>query len=107
MSVLGVIVRARPSSRDAVRAALAQVPGVDIALESPDGRLILIIEDSGTSSAAAAMAEVAAHPLVINTSLVYEYSGTEADRVDDGLDGYMAWRTSLKDARGARSNEPI
>lgn len=107
MSVLGVIVRARPSSTDAVRAALEQLPGVDIALEAPDGRLILVIEDSGTCPAAAALAEVAAHPLVINTSLVYEYSGTDADRVDDGLDGYMAWRSGLNDLRRARSNEPL
>jgi nitrate reductase NapAB chaperone NapD len=103
MSVLGVIARARAQHVDAVRVAITQIVGVDVALQSPDGRLILIIEDSAQSSAAAAMAEVAAHPLVLNTSLVYEYSGDGA--ADDGLDGYMAWRTSLK--ASSRRAEPV
>lgn len=92
MTVLGIIARGRPSDIEAVSAALAQIAGVDVALRAPDGRLILVIEDSETLTAAAAMAQVAVHPLVLNTSLVYEHTG--ASGADDGLDGYTAWRMS-------------
>lgn len=100
MSVLGVIARTRAEHVGTVRAALEQIAGVDVALQAPDGRLILVIEDCAPNTAAAAMAQVALHPLVLNTSLVYEYSGESG--ADDGLDGYTAWRMSTQDlARGA------
>jgi nitrate reductase NapAB chaperone NapD len=102
MNVLGVIARARASDVDTVAAGLAALAGVDVALRSPDGRLILVIEDSAASTAAAAMAQVALHPLVLNTSLVYEYTGAGAP--DDGLDGYNAWRKSTHEL--ARSAPP-
>lgn len=100
MSVLGVIARVRAEHSGTVRAALAQIAGVDVALQAPDGRLILVIEDSAPNTAAAAMAQVALHPLVLNTSLVYEC--TDETAADDGLDGYSAWRMSTQElARGA------
>jgi nitrate reductase NapAB chaperone NapD len=90
MSILGVIVRARPSETAAVRDWLAQLDGVDLALDPRDGRFILVIEDGAHRTAAATMSAIALHPGVVNTSLVFEYSGFDACAVPD----FSAWRSS-------------
>lgn len=102
MSILGLIVRTRPEDLDSVEQALRALPGTDVAERSgpADGRLVVIVEDSAERAAAAVMAEIALWPRVLNTSLVYEYSGPDAPAPGDGVQGYADWRSSL--AEGAR-----
>ena len=105
MSILGAVVRARPSDVGVVVARLATLPGVDVAINPGDGRLVLVLEDAevdGTlQGAGATLAAIAAFPEVLNTSLVYEYSGDEpADAVTD----YRAWRGSLGRKRDTESD---
>lgn len=88
MSVLGVIVRPRPGTGHLLRATLESFSGVAVSLEAPDGRLVLIIEDSGHETAAATLAAIAGDPLVVHTSLVYEHS------LDDPTG---AWRNPRRD----------
>lgn len=103
MSILGAIVRVRPPLQALVKPRLAACPGVDVALDPGDGRLILVIEDAraddGTPHAAAAtLAAIASWPEMLSTSLVYEYSGPDAPPPEGaGVDDYRAWRGSLKD----------
>lgn len=102
MSILGVIVRTRTEDLDAVEQALRDLPGTDVARRSDpaDGRLVLVIEDSAERAAAAVMAEIATWPLVLNTSLVYEYSGPEAPAAGAEVQGYADWRSSLAGSGG-------
>ena len=95
MSILGVILRSRVGDVAAVSRRLAQMPGVDIAINPGDGRLILVIEDTPGRPAATSLAEFALWPLVLNTSLVYEYSGPDLPDQEAGVTGYAAWRESL------------
>lgn len=102
MSILGAVVRVRPQRLAEVRPRLAALPGTDVSLDPGDGRLVLVIEDTlvGATphSAAATLASIALWPDVLNTSLVYEYSGPDAPSCGDaGVDDYRAWRGSLKD----------
>ena len=80
MSILGVVVRTHPANVGEIEQALRLLPGVDLAerADAADGRLVLVIEDSAERAAAAVMAEIALWPKVLNTSLVYEYSGPDA-----------------------------
>jgi periplasmic nitrate reductase NapD len=103
VSILGAVVRIKPEHLDAVAPRLAALPGVDLALNPGDGRLVAIIEDAQTAdglwhAAASTLAAIALWPEVLNTSLVYEYSGPDAPAPEstDALD-YRAWRGSLKD----------
>ncbi len=100
MSVLGVIVRCRMADLATVEQALRRLPGVDIA-ERPageaDGRFVVVIEDTPERAAAASMAEVALWPQVLNTSLVYEYSGPDAPAQTTPVEQYTDWRSSLAD----------
>lgn len=99
MSILGVIVRARPEDRAAVSARLAALPGVDVAVDPGDGRFVLVMECTVGQPAAATLAAIAQWPQVLNTSLVYEF--TEPGDGDDALgpEGYSAWRSSLRKAQ--------
>lgn len=96
MSILGVIVRSHPDDVGAIELRLRTLPGVDVAetAAAADGRLVVVIEDSATTSAAATLGAVALWPEVLNTSLVYEYSGPDSPAPDD-VDAYTDWRRSL------------
>ncbi|MEK8049260.1 chaperone NapD [Ideonella sp. DXS22W] len=102
MSILGVIVRTRPEDLAATEQALRALPGTDIAAPAgeADGRLVVVIEDTPARTAAAVMAEIALWPRVLNTSLVYEYSGPDVPHTAVELTGYTDWRNSLADGRG-------
>ena len=103
MSILGVVVRARTCDLAAVETALRQLPGLDVAEREPgssspdDGRLVVVIEDTPGRAAAAVMAEIALWPQVLNTSLVYEYSGPDAPSTSTPVEAYTDWRSSLSD----------
>ncbi len=77
MTILGAIVRTAPEHVAELADQLARQPGVDVALNPGDGRLILVIEDSAERSAAATLAAIALLDHVVNTSLVYEHSGSD------------------------------
>lgn len=105
MSILGAVVRVRPQHLPAVTPRIATLPGTDLALDPGDGRLVLVLEDvvaeGTTHSAAATLAAIALWPEVLNTSLVYEYSGPDAPPPGDAaVDDYRAWRGSLQDWAG-------
>lgn len=109
MSILGVIVRTRPADLPATRQALAQLPGVELA-ERPegadDGRLVIVIEDRADRAAAATMAEIALWPQVLNTSLVYEYSGADAPSTATPVEQYTDWRSSIAAMASKPGNDP-
>jgi nitrate reductase NapD len=100
MSILGTVVRVRPEHLAEVVGDLSRQEGMDIALNPGDGRLVVIIENTATTTAAQAMAAMALMPLVLNTSLVYEYSGPDLEELSPPLQEvqqFQSWRASLSD----------
>ena len=104
MSILGVIVRSFPDALVGIEARLRELPGVDLAEHAAvaDGRLVIVIEDSTHSHAAATLGTIAAWPEVLNTSLVYEYSGPDSPPPGD-VEGFHDWRRSLIPEASERS----
>lgn len=106
MSILGVIVRTRLCDRAGVAQALQQLPGLELAESlhaSSDGRLVVVIEDTPGCSAAASMAGIALWPRVLNTSLVYEYSGPDAPAPTSAIEHRLDWRCNLADMAQAQA----
>lgn len=110
MSILGAVVRVRPADLAVTAAELAAFPGTEVALDPGDGRLVLVIEDAERDgqlhAAAATLASIALLPQVLNTSLVYEYSGPDAP-APAGVHDYRAWRGSLHDLRDQFRSAPV
>ncbi|MBN8505836.1 MAG: chaperone NapD [Burkholderiales bacterium] len=78
MSILGVVLRVRPEAVAVLAHSLALESGVEVTQNPGDGRLVLVIEDAEACSAAARLGQLALHPDVLASSLVYEYSGEDS-----------------------------
>ena len=79
MNVIGVLVWAVPGTVEAVSAALAALPGVEIHAATDDGRLVVTaIDEAGrfASDGLMAMNQIAG---VITTSLVYHACEPDED----------------------------
>ena len=103
MSILGAVIRVRPEQLAGLVARLHLMPGVDVALNPGDGRLVLVIEDidvdHAVQEAAATLEQIAQWRSVLNTSLVYEYSGPDVPATAPGVGAYRDWRGSLAPER--------
>jgi nitrate reductase NapAB chaperone NapD len=100
MSILGVVLRVRPEAIGTLREQLTDQPGLDVALDPGDGRMVLVLEDLPDASppvvAADWLGRIAGWPDVLGTSLVYEYSGPDSPAPAGSEDmDYRAWRQSL------------
>jgi nitrate reductase NapD len=102
VSILGAIVRVHPRDRPDVARRLREMPGVELALDPGDGRLVLVIEDIEIDrvihEAATALQHIAHWPAVLSTSLVYEYSGPDIAAAPVAVEDYSAWRGALSSA---------
>jgi len=72
-NVCGVLVHVKPTRRDAVLAALAAKPGVEIHHATDDGRLIVTVEDAGGIWAGSTITSFSDIEGVLNVALVYHH----------------------------------
>ena len=110
MSILSAVIRSRPKDLNAVVARMQGLPGVDLAINPGDGRLVLVIEDALAGDvmhgAAHTLAGIAAWPEVLNTSLVWEYSGPDAPpTADAALMDFQDWRGLHGGKKTRRGND--
>lgn len=78
MTISSVILRTTPDRLPAVKAALAQFAGVEVHVETADGKLIVTVEDAPELSAADCYAKLSLLEGVLSAAMVYEYSGEVA-----------------------------
>jgi len=97
MSLLACLIRVRPEKIPQISAALAVTDGVEVGMDPGDGRLILVIEDTASTTAAQTFAAISLFDDVVSASLVYEYSGPDDLPASPGGDDvrYQSWRTTL------------
>jgi nitrate reductase NapAB chaperone NapD len=100
MSILGVVVRTRPGDAPAVQRRLRALPGLDVA-GCAGGRFVVVLEDTERASAAQTLTQITQLAEVINTSLVYEYSGPDAPAPDGDAIDFKSWRGSPQPGRAA------
>ena len=81
MNIAGVLLHALPKRIERVRGELADLPGVELHGTTPEGRLIITVEDHDAMSADRTL--VALHQLegVLSVALVYHHF--EPDLVED------------------------
>ncbi len=64
---------------EAARAALLQMPGVEIHAQTPEGKFVVTLEDDSTNSAADSYVALHGVPGVASVAMVYQYSDDESD----------------------------
>ena len=74
MSLVSLVLRIRPETRAAAEAALTAFPGVECHYMSPDGRLIVTVEEVSGASLSMTDTLIALHrlPEVLAATLAYE-----------------------------------
>lgn len=80
MNISGVVVRTFPKDIDSVSRALVRLDGVEVYGASEDGRLVVIVEQTGERATADILAAVQNLPGVLYTSMIYhqfEDTGSE------------------------------
>ena len=60
-------------------AALLQMPGVEIHARTPEGKVVVTLEDDDTNLAADSYVALHGIPGVASVAMVYQYSGNESD----------------------------
>jgi nitrate reductase NapD len=79
MNISSAIMYIAPARLEEACAALLQLPGVEIHAKTPEGKLVVTIEDSDTNSAADSYVALHNVPGVASVAMVYQYSGSELD----------------------------
>lgn len=78
MNISSVILRCLPGRIAEVDARLAAMPGVEIHGRSPDGKLVVTLEDTDVVKAADSYVALHDVPGVLSATLVYQYGEDEA-----------------------------
>lgn len=71
MNVCGVLVHVAPLRVAEVRAALVQLPGVEIHSQTDDARLVVTVEDTAASTALDSLSAIHRTDGVVAAALVY------------------------------------
>lgn len=79
MNISSAIMYIAPERLEEACAALLQLPGVEIHAKTPEGKLVVTIEDDDTNAAADSYVALHGVPGVASVAMVYQYSGDELD----------------------------
>jgi nitrate reductase NapD len=71
MSISGLVIHTRPDATGTARAAIADLPGVEVHAATADGRLVVTIERADDGEAAETLSHFQTIDGVLSTSLVY------------------------------------
>lgn len=74
INISGLLVHAQPERAQDVCKLLRQIPGVEIHAVSPEGRLVLTLENASDRDMADTFARVQALPDVLSASLIYHHA---------------------------------
>ncbi len=86
MNICGVLVHAHPDRLAAVRAGLAEMPGVDVHAETPEGRLVVTVEEHDGLGASERLADLHKLRGVLSAALVYHHHEPDAGTPNTGTE---------------------
>jgi nitrate reductase NapD len=75
MNIASYIVHVRPEKAGGLRKQLAAMTGVEVHGFSPDGRLVITVEDTGSRPVTDTVLAVHNLPGVLSAAMVYHYCG--------------------------------
>ncbi len=79
MNISSAILHVAPARFAEARAALLAMTGLEIHAESPEGKMIVVLEDDDLESAANKYVALHGVPGVASVAMVYQYSDDEVE----------------------------
>lgn len=79
INISGLLVHAHPDRAEAVRVRLLELPGIEVHAVSPEGRLVVTLENASDGDMAATFERVQTLPDVLSASLIYHHSEDTQD----------------------------
>lgn len=73
MNITGILVSAHPGQTDALRAQLAAMPGVEVHAVTPEGRMVVTVEQTTDGEMTGAFDAINRLPGVLSAALVYHH----------------------------------
>ena len=77
MNISSAILHVVPARLAEAREALRKLPGLEIHAESPEGKMVVVLEDDDLESAANKYVALHGMPGVASVAMVYQYSDDE------------------------------
>jgi nitrate reductase NapD len=74
INISGLLLHAHPDRAEALCAQLRQMPGIEVHAVSPEGRLVVTIENANDQDMADTFARLQALPDVLSASLIYHHA---------------------------------
>jgi nitrate reductase NapD len=74
MKVVSLVLKFMPRHADEIKSAVEAVPGASVAVDSGDGRMIVLVEDGPGYAVSDSIFKVHQIPQVMSATLSYEYS---------------------------------
>lgn len=78
MNISSAIMHIAPARLEEACAALGQMPGVEIHARTPEGKVVVTLEDDNTNAAADSYVALHGLPGVASVAMVYQYSGEDS-----------------------------
>ena len=78
MNISSAIMHIAPARLEEACAALGQMPGVEIHARTPEGKVVVTLEDDDTNAAADSYVALHGLPGVASVAMVYQYSGEDS-----------------------------
>jgi nitrate reductase NapD len=83
MNISSAILHIVPGRLVEAREALLKLPGLEIHAESPEGKMVVVLEDDDLESAANKYVTLHGMPGVASVAMVYQYSDDESVETEE------------------------
>lgn len=83
MNISSAILHVAPLRLPEARAALSAMSGLEIHAESPEGKMVVVLEDDDLESAANKYVALHGLPGVASVAMVYQYSDDDTESEED------------------------
>lgn len=81
MNISSAVVHARPGHAEAVRGLLGELPGVEVHVETPEGKFIVTLESDTDADTIATYERVSTLDGVMSAAMVYHHSESNPEEV--------------------------
>ncbi|MCP4935804.1 MAG: chaperone NapD [bacterium] len=85
MNISGILVHAAPAKYEKVKEALLALPDIEIPVDNPDGRMVVIIDEAGGQPSGESLMKIQGIDGVLTANLVYQHIEEEGNSSETSI----------------------